>query len=459
MDAARTSTAVNSIIVVTAHTSLTSVARSRATVSGCASETSRAGTVTWSSRAPKAAVTATTTGFGHEDSAPLGARKSLSRFAYGPFGMRRASLLVLATVVALVGVLGVVPVGAHEEVPGIRNVVASVEPALPDGVTFDVVISAADQVVVTNTTDQVLEVPGADGEPFLRIDQDGVAANFRSPTWHRTLNPDEGGVLPPEADARADPRFVRVSQEPSWGWFDHRLHEVSVRTAPAVEPGATVVLQEWSIPFRVGDVEHVATGRREYSRPTGAFVATTRSVPDGLEATVLGGLVPAIAVVRAGAETVEVLGRDGEVFARLGEVVEVDVRSEEWRLTTAVRDTGEPPVVPDGSSGADFVRYDAGGQLVWLETRAVHPEEVPPPGVSDIEPTVVLRWRVPVIVDGRRRAIEGVTSWVPDGASVAEAGAVDGGGDVPAWVLPLAIGASVTGAALVLLRRRLGAAT
>lgn len=87
--------------------------------------------------------------------------------------------------------------------PGIRNELVEVDPSLPSGVSVQVVISAADQLVAANPTDEVLEIPGADGEPFLRIGPDGVLANFRSPTWHRTLNPDQGGALPPEADADA----------------------------------------------------------------------------------------------------------------------------------------------------------------------------------------------------------------------------------------------------------------
>jgi hypothetical protein len=126
--------------------------------------------------------------------------------------MRRPRLAAIVMAAGVATALTAVPEAVgHEEVPGIRNVLVSVEPAPPDGVTVDVVISAADQVVVSNTTDELLEVPGADAEPFLRIGPDGVEANFRSPTWHRTLNPDEGGALPPEADAAAEPQFVRVS--------------------------------------------------------------------------------------------------------------------------------------------------------------------------------------------------------------------------------------------------------
>lgn len=101
--------------------------------------------------------------------------------------------------------------------PGIRNELVEVDPSLPSGVSVQVVISAADQLVAANPTDEVLEIPGADGEPFLRIGPDGVLANFRSPTWHRTLNPDQGGALPPEADADAPLRPASSGSRPSRG--------------------------------------------------------------------------------------------------------------------------------------------------------------------------------------------------------------------------------------------------
>lgn len=375
--------------------------------------------------------------------------------SYGRCVRRRLLLLV---VLATLLVTPVRSAGAHEEVPGIRNELVEVEPALPPGITVQVVISAADQLVVANTSDEVLEVPGADGEPFLRIGPDGVAANFQSPTWHRTLNPDEGGALPPEADADAAPRFVRVSTEPSWGWFDHRLHVTAVRTAPAVEPGETVVLEEWAVPMRVGGAEFVVRGRRVYSRPTGAFVATIASVPDGVRAAVLAGPVPAIAVSRTGDADVELLDEVGDVFAVVGEQVLVDESSPLWRLTEAVRSTGEQPVVPEvGDRSSSMVPYEAGGQLIWLEPRAVYPSETPPDDVSDEDPTVVLEWQVPVRIGDREDAIVGTTSWVPAGAEATAAPVpIEGDGadgSLPWWSVPVVVGLGGSLLALVLWRR------
>lgn len=375
--------------------------------------------------------------------------------------VRRWELIVVAAL-ALAVAAGPSPAAAHEEVPGVRTVVDSVEPRLPPGVTFEVVVSAADQIVVTNQTEEDLVVPGADGEPFLVIGPDGVLANFRSPTWHRSINPDEGGALPPEADAAAPPRFVRVSAEPSWGWFDHRLHATPVRTAPVVDPGARAVLDEWAISFRLGDTEHVARGRRIYERPEGAFRARIESTPDELQAVVLGGLVPAIGVSRLDPEVeVELLDEAGAVFARMGSSgVSVNQASALWQLTDAVRTRGAPAEDLFGPDAEPtFVPYEAGGQLIWLETRAVFPSEEPPADVSPDEATVVRSWQIPVRIDGRADELRGVTEWVPEGVAtpvVGEAAPASGSGDgVPSWLSPVVVLAMAVAMALVVGRSRL----
>lgn len=372
-------------------------------------------------------------------------------------GRRRA--LVLTLLASLAVCIPGRPAGAHEEVPGVRNELDTIEPPLPSAVTFNVVVSAADQVVASNDTDMDLMVPGSAGEPFLVIGPDGVLANFRSPTWHRSVNPDEGGALPTEADASAPPRFVRVSRQPVWGWFDHRLHAAPVRSAPPTGPGETVVLETWEIPFRIGDVDHVARGRRVFARPRGTFVSRIETAPDGVQAVVLGGLVPAVALSAPDTVRIELLDPDGAVFARTDQDgVEVNEASTLWQLTEAVRAAGTPPESPTGP-GADprFVPYEAGGQIIWLEPRAVYPDELPPDDVSSTDPTVVARWAVPVRINERPAEILGVTEWVPDGTgpTVPTAGAVPPGNDsrLTAWVLA-GLGVCGSGALVVALSRR-----
>lgn len=343
------------------------------------------------------------------------------------------------------GFLLVQSASAHEEVIGVRNTIDAVDPPLP-GVTIQVRISVADQLLVANPTHTELAVLGEQKEPFLRIGSDGAFANLRSPTWYRSNDPTGAIPVPPRADASAAPEWVHIAREPAWGWFDHRLHRVQLTAAPPV--AGPVTLERWTVPMRYGDRDVVVRGRREFRRVRGGFRSEITEQIPGAEATVVPGPVPGIFLRMTGAETVT-LFEDGNVpFARIGPSgAEANEASATWALTAEAR-TGTPPRGDIGKGVTPrWQRQGSRAQLFWLEPRARYPADEPPASVVDARRTVVVRrWSVPVRVGDDRHELAGTTRWIPTHP-------VSGGGSTLRIALFGGLGAAVV-AALVVARRR-----
>lgn len=317
--------------------------------------------------------------------------------------IRRAAALV-AVVLAVAGAVAAPGALAHEEVPGVKAVIDAIEPPLPAGVTVQTVISVTDQLIVENTTSTDLFVLGEAGEPFLRIGPQGTFANVKSPTWYLSNDPTGAAIPPASADAAAAPLFARVSKDPTWGWFDHRLHRTVLASAPAVaSPDRPVRLEDWTVPMRYGELAVSIKGHREYAFPGGSFVASVGRSPEGVRAAALpGGTVPALALSRVGPSTITVLGEGGEPMARVSDAgLEVNEASPTWVFTAEAKG-GASPDGPVGAAEAPRWRTLPGApQLVWLERRA-----------QGAAAGRERRWSVPVLVGDRRDAIEGVTRWV-----------------------------------------------
>lgn len=333
------------------------------------------------------------------------------------------------------------PLAAHEEVPGVRPVIDSIEPPLPAGVVVQTAISVADQLVVENTTDTELVVLGEAGEPFLRIGKEGVFANLKSPTWYRSNDPSGTAAPPADADPKAEPVYGRASREPAWGWFDHRMHRTRLSGAPSVESADTPVrLESWEIPMRYGTTAVLVKGHREFRLPPGAFETKVLKFPDGLPVTALGGgAVPLLAasIGRSVDVPITIIGEQGEPMARLSSrVIEVNESSPTY-VFTAESKGGYRRNGPVGAGEAPrWSPMGAKNQFSWLERRAqiVTPDGTGTPGQEQ-------RWTVPVLVGDTAGAIEGVTTWVPSKVPVVAGGdppgpddSRDGSADWPVYV-------------------------
>jgi hypothetical protein len=130
-----------------------------------------------------------------------------------------------------------------------------------------------------------VQIPGYEGEPYLRIAADGtVEINTRSPA--RWLNDERFGLpdteLPAQADADAPPTWEQVADGGEYAWHDHRIHWMSPTLPPSVDTARTETQQvsEWTVPLVVDDRQVVVAGELEWLPgpspvlPVGALVLT-----------------------------------------------------------------------------------------------------------------------------------------------------------------------------------------
>lgn len=161
---------------------------------------------------------------------------------------------------ALVVVLGVAPghLGSGDSVRprDTETRIAQVMPALPDGVWVDVI--GSDTFLRLRARGHVIEVPGYEDEPYLRLDADGSASvNQNSQT--AVLNGDRYG----SADLSDFTPGLAEKWEPleatgSLMWHDHRSHWMSPKPPAPID--ATGKVQDFMVPVIVDGVRHEITG-------------------------------------------------------------------------------------------------------------------------------------------------------------------------------------------------------
>ena len=112
-------------------------------------------------------------------------------------------------------------------------------------------------------------VLGHQDEPYLRIGPDGAFENRRSPTvaLHRERYRTEipGHEAHDELDADAAPDWVRVSDAPRWAWHDHRIHWMSPRGPDVTEE--TVLYPRWEVPVLIDGEAAVVAGELRFIPP------------------------------------------------------------------------------------------------------------------------------------------------------------------------------------------------
>jgi hypothetical protein len=113
-------------------------------------------------------------------------------------------------------------VEGRSEVAGRHGHLQTVLEAVPDG-DLDVRVFEGEVPVIFVRNDGALrfDIPGLEGEPFLRIGPDGVEGNARSPTFHRAAR-QRIGEVPADADPNAAPEWTTLSSTSAWGWLEFR---------------------------------------------------------------------------------------------------------------------------------------------------------------------------------------------------------------------------------------------
>lgn len=161
--------------------------------------------------------------------------------------------LLAAVMVATGGPVAADPAGPTHY----RATVVAVADADGQRVPVDVEVVGGDAfLVVRAAPGSLVEVPGYDGEPYVRIEPDGVVhVNQLAPA--RWLNDARyGGAeveVPAHADADAPPQWTLAARGGEYSWHDHRIHFMSPSLPPQVDPSVREVqrIWDWSLPLVV----------------------------------------------------------------------------------------------------------------------------------------------------------------------------------------------------------------
>lgn len=140
-----------------------------------------------------------------------------------------------------------------------RSTVTEVVDVDGDPVDLDIYVVGGDTYLVVEVAPgSEVQVPGYDGEPYIRIRPDGgVDVNQRSTA--RWLNDDRYGAaavdVPAIADPSAPPEWRRVADDGQFAWHDHRIHYMSPGLPSQVDPSVAEVqdIWEWELPMVVDD--------------------------------------------------------------------------------------------------------------------------------------------------------------------------------------------------------------
>ncbi|MGA1051029.1 MAG: hypothetical protein ACO3WU_01915 [Ilumatobacteraceae bacterium] len=157
--------------------------------------------------------------------------------------MNRAVMTASALAGALIVL--VTPTIAHADPAGptdFETTIVSISPD-PDGVVVSV--EGGDSFLrVEVEPGHSVEVPGYDGEPYLRIRRDGtVERNRRS--FATYYNDDRYGDvdIPAFVDGEAPPEWETVGRSGAWAWHDHRAHWMGTEPPIGLEPGESLPAQ------------------------------------------------------------------------------------------------------------------------------------------------------------------------------------------------------------------------
>jgi len=364
-----------------------------------------------------------------------------------------ARLVPAATTAAVaLSLIGAAGASAHNGHEGERVVLERVTPPV-DGVGLRVIPGAFGKLELTTSGATVARVLGASGEPFLRIGPRGVEANAAAPEWYQDNEPLGIAKVPPAARRGAPARWIRVSTQRTWGWFDHRLH-----------PAGSGAVSSWSVPLAVGRRRVVAVGRVEPAAGAVELRLGGGRVAPGVTVTAVDQPASALRLRNERPTPVSVLGPDGEVFARIGpRGAEVNVRSTAWQATAQYRARDLLSSVIDPGAKPDFLLIGSAPELIWPDPRLL-----PPEALSAYEEGRLGRlatWTVPVVVGGARRAISGTTlltaaseparAQPPRAAAPAAGGGAESEGGGLRIAIAIVIGSAlISGLAFKLRRRR-----
>jgi hypothetical protein len=227
-------------------------------------------------------------------------------------------------------------------------------------------------LVVRADPGTVVEVPGYEGEPYVRIGADGtVEVNQRAPSrWindERYETSAEGA--PGDVAVDAPPRWEVVGSDGEYAWHDHRIHWMAPSLPRQVDPAAGTAqpVQDWAVPVVVDGQPVTVAGELVWVPGPSPLVPALLVLAAVAVAAVLAwrgaGAVPvavagaAVLALAAGASSVLGLptGADGDPFLVVLPVLALAIAGA--GLVVARRDARAPADgSPERGAGGDRVR-------------------------------------------------------------------------------------------------------
>ncbi len=130
-----------------------------------------------------------------------------------------------------------------------RSVVTRVDPVTA---VIDVRVVGGDGFLALDVdAGHRVDVPGYDGEPWVRIDADGtVEQNIHSPATYLNSNRYADVTVPASVGATAPPEWKVVAHGGHYAWHDHRIHWMSPVPPVDKHPG-DVIFADWQVPLMV----------------------------------------------------------------------------------------------------------------------------------------------------------------------------------------------------------------
>jgi hypothetical protein len=146
----------------------------------------------------------------------------------------------------------------------------------------------------------------------------------------------------------------------------------------------------------------------------GHFV-TDADVPDvaGLDLRLVQGPIPAVYVRNDTGETLQVTGRAGEPFLRIGpRGVFANVMSPSYYAGGAQR-IAPVPRWADPDAAPRWKRVSTQPVWGWLDQRAALPAELQQRSLLGPDRRTVSKWAIPMELGERRLPLEGTVEWIP----------------------------------------------
>jgi hypothetical protein len=160
---------------------------------------------------------------------------------------------------------------AHKGSPNFRSTVRVVSPAEP-GIDVQV-LNYDDRLQLINRSGRTVLVRGYDGEPYIRLLQNGVVeVNKNSPSYYLNQDRYANVTVPSSAGKQKPPAWDLVDKTGRYEWHDHRIHYMGKGVPAQVKKRSErTKVFNWQVPIEVGNERARLRGDLYWDPPSGGL--------------------------------------------------------------------------------------------------------------------------------------------------------------------------------------------